>query len=428
MSELTENELNILNKEVERSGLTYTELQQELLDHLCCDIEVKMDDGIAFVRALEEVKKEMGQDCIRQIQEDTLLLINQKYRMMKKFMYILGTIAPSLVIIGTFFKTQHWPGANILLVLGLFLLGAVYLPVFISVKIRGTRKEGKPVNKAMYIIGMISGIIFIIGAMFKIMHWLGASIMISLTGLVTVVVFIPLLVINAIRDKENQVHNFTVLIFVLSFIAIIFMTLSLSVSKGVMNSFDLAANNNTRTFEVLQKNNSLLANKIVSINQSMSGSISELTEITDELNAYIDETIETLVKATHDNNTEAIDSDGNIDFDLVLEKDDTNTPAYIMLGIDYDIARGEVVKRMMEELKAFVSGLENEQISLMAEKLLDTSTHEEKYAPSWVSHKFEHLPMMSVLVQLTNIQVNSQIIEAEVLRSFMEEAINSLDD
>ena len=170
MAELTEKEIRRLNREIEKQGLTYMELQQELLDHLCCDVEAEMEEGLEFIKALEKVRKGMGKDRIQQIQEETLLLINQKYRIMKKFMYILGMIAPAMLITGTIFKIQHWPGAGVLLVLSLFLLGAIYLPVFVMVKIRDTRKKGKKVNLPMYIFGLIAKIIFIAGAMFKIQH------------------------------------------------------------------------------------------------------------------------------------------------------------------------------------------------------------------------------------------------------------------
>ena len=84
MAELSDKELSFLNKEIDKQGLTYTQLQKELLDHLCCDIEAKMDEGIEFLKAFEEVSKRLENDRIQQIQEETLLLINQKYRMMKK--------------------------------------------------------------------------------------------------------------------------------------------------------------------------------------------------------------------------------------------------------------------------------------------------------------------------------------------------------
>ena len=140
--------------------------------------------------------------------------------MMKKFMYILGTIAPSLLIIGAIFKLQHWPGASVLIVLGSFLLAAVYLPVFAMVSMRDTRKREKKVNKTLYVVGVITGFIFITGVLFKIMHWPGAGVSLTVSVLLTVVVFIPILVTHALKDKENQVQNFSILIFVLSFMAV----------------------------------------------------------------------------------------------------------------------------------------------------------------------------------------------------------------
>ena len=54
MAELTEKEIQKLNREIQKGGLTYTELQQELLDHLCCDVEAEMDEGLEFIKALEK--------------------------------------------------------------------------------------------------------------------------------------------------------------------------------------------------------------------------------------------------------------------------------------------------------------------------------------------------------------------------------------
>jgi hypothetical protein len=56
MAELSDKELQILSEEIDKQGLTYTQLQKELLDHLCCDIETKMDEGIEFLKAFEEVR------------------------------------------------------------------------------------------------------------------------------------------------------------------------------------------------------------------------------------------------------------------------------------------------------------------------------------------------------------------------------------
>ncbi|QMU31598.1 hypothetical protein HUW48_17240 [Adhaeribacter radiodurans] len=49
---------------------------------------------------------------------------------MKKMMYVFGYIAASLVTTGLLFKLNHWPGATILLVLGIALLNLGFLPLY----------------------------------------------------------------------------------------------------------------------------------------------------------------------------------------------------------------------------------------------------------------------------------------------------------
>lgn len=415
MAELTDKELKVLNEEIEKDGLTYIELQKELLDHLCCDIEAKMDEGMEFLRALEEVKKGMKHNCIRQIQEDTLLLINQKYRIMKKIMYILGVMAPSLVIIGTLFKIQHWPGANILLVIGLTLLAALYLPVFVTIKIRDTRKKGLAVNTPMYIIGLVAGITFILGALFKIMHWPGAGFVLAFSSLFAVLVFIPILVIHALKDKENQLQSFTTLIFVLSFAAIAFMTFALRVSTNVMNSFLLSVEDNLKTEELLLLNNEIVYNTLNMEDQDIQEKAGLLKERSDSLNEYIDELIRKIILEADAKNEEAFDS-GKIDFSLVRDLDHVNAPDIVMLDLDGGQNQGVVLERKLKEHRQYLLSLSEPESYSLINTLLDTSPIEEgNYTTSWISHNFEHLPMISVVNRLIGLQGDIRLLEKEIL-------------
>jgi hypothetical protein len=49
---------------------------------------------------------------------------------MKKTMYVLGYIAVLLSTTGLLFRTMHWPGASIMLVVGVVLLNVGFLPMF----------------------------------------------------------------------------------------------------------------------------------------------------------------------------------------------------------------------------------------------------------------------------------------------------------
>ena len=428
MAELTEKEIRRLNREIEKQGLTYTELQQELLDHLCCDVEAEMEEGLEFIKALEKVRKGMGKDRIQQIQEETLLLINQKYRIMKKFMYILGMIAPAMLITGTIFKIQHWPGAGVLLVLSLFMLGAIYLPVFVMVKIRDTRKEGKKVNMPMYIFGLIAGIIFIAGAMFKIQHWPGAGIMITLSGIVTVFVFIPILVVQALKDKENQVQNFTILIFVLCFVAITFMMYALRVSKNVLTAFSVAAEGHIASTEIVKTRNIAYLDQL---QQSVPGSEAILEQAksissrTEALNDFVRELTVDIMLRSHPDNQAAVDQEGNIAFDKVDNKDELYSVRVVIFGDEGIQGKGDELKSRIDEYREFLSEITDPELAGMINKLLDTSPRENL---PWVQYCFLQAPMIGAVNVLTNIQSNLRIAEGEVLGQLLHRPLELAEE
>lgn len=428
MAELTEKEIRRLNREIQKRGLTYTELQQELLDHLCCDVEAEMEEGLEFVKALEKVRKGMGKDRIQEIQEETLLLINQKYRIMKKFMYILGMIAPAMLITGTFFKIQHWAGASVLLVFSLFLLGAIYLPVFVMVKIRDTRKEGKKVNMPMYIFGLFAGIIFIAGAMFKIQHWPGAGVMIILSGLVTVLIFIPILVIQALKDKENQVQNFTMLIFVLCFVAITFMMYALRVSKNVLTAFSVAAEGNIVSNEIVEARNTVYYDQLAS-GLSDSEIVLEkaklIREKTNDLDNYIqDLTLDILLKS-HPDNQAGLDQGGNIVFDKLDNMDELYSVRVAIFGDEGIPGKGNDLYKKINEYREFLSENSEPELAGMINKLLDTSPREDL---SWLQYCFLQAPMIGAVNVLTSIQSNTRMAEGEVLNQLLYSSLYQAEE
>jgi len=426
MAELTEKEIRRLSREIEKQGLTYTELQQELLDHLCCDVEAEMEEGLEFVKALEKVRKELGKDRIQEIQEETLLLINQKYRIMKKFMYILGMIAPAMLITGTIFKIQHWAGAGVLLVFSLFLLGAIYLPVFVMVKIRDTRKEGKKVNMPMYVFGLFAGIIFIAGAMFKIMHWPGAGIMIMLSGLVTVLIFIPILVVQALKDKENQVQNFTILIFVLCFVAITFMIYALRVSKNVLTAFSVATEGHIASTEIVEARNSAYLDRL---QQSVPGSdiiqeqAKEIRSRSDALNDYISDLTADIVHRSHPDNLAAVDQEGNIAFDKLDNMDELYSVRVVIFGDEGIPGMGNDLQQKINDYKKFLSQNSDPALAGMINKLLDTSPRGEL---SWVQFCFLQAPMIGAVNVLTSIQSNIRVAEGEVLSQLLHRPLEEV--
>ena len=421
MAELSNREIEILNKEIDKQGLTYTLLQKELLDHLCCDIEAKMDEGLVFLKAFEEVQQRLENNRIQEIQEETLLLINQKYRMMKKFMYILGTIAPSLLIVGAIFKLQHWPGASVLIVLGSFLLAAVYLPVFAMVSIRDTRKREKKVNKTLYVVGVITGFIFITGVLFKIMHWPGAGVSLTVSVLLTVVLFIPVLVVHALKDKENQVQNFSILIFVLSFMAVNIMVFALKVSKNVLTSMAVSAKVNMKTSRMLESGNTLVL-KAADIDSTLSpdrlDQAALIHEKTGELNDYIQEIIMDILLATHDDNQEAIAEDGTIDLRLTKDLDVHKSTELVIFGSELETGKGEMLIESLEKHLELLLAHAGPELDSQIKELLDISS-QYQYEDTWLLETFRQAPMIAAIISLSNLQFKIQFLEREILKELL---------
>src|SRR6266540_2195145 len=128
MFELTHKHLELITADVSRADISYSHLKYDLIDHICCDLENEMGHGLPFEKAYEMVKKRIGLRGLQQIQEDTLSLIDKKYRIMKNTMKIFGVVSTILMSFGALFKIEHWPGAGVMLVLGFFLLCFVFLP------------------------------------------------------------------------------------------------------------------------------------------------------------------------------------------------------------------------------------------------------------------------------------------------------------
>jgi len=338
-------------------------------------------------------------------------------------MYILGMIAPAMLITGTVFKTQHLYGAGILLVLSLFLLGAVYLPVFVMVKIRDTREKGKKVNMPMYVFGLIAGIIFIAGAMFKIQHWPGAGLMITLSGIVTVFVFIPILVIQALRDKENQVQNFTILIFVLCFLAITFMIYALRVSKNVLTAFSVAAEGHIASTEIVEARNTAYLEQL-DLSSTGSDAVLEQAKVisdrADVLNDFIQDLTVDIVLRSNPDNQAFVDQDGNITFDNLDNKDDLYSVKVVIFGDEGIPGKVDELKQRIDEYREFLKENTDPGLAGMINKLLDTGPHEEL---TWVQYCFLQAPMIGAVNVLTSIQSNLRVAEGEVLIQLIDKRV-----
>jgi uncharacterized protein with PQ loop repeat len=201
MPELSLDNIERISRDVRRQEITFSHLFDELTDHICCDVEYEMQNGLTFLEAYRRVKQKMHPRRLKEIQEETLYAVDNKYRNMKNTMKIAGITGTVLLGFAALFKIQHWTGAGVMMTLGAAILAFVFLPSALGV----LWKESHNKNRLfLFVSAFFTGMFFILGILFKVQHWSGAGPLLVLATATGILCFIPALVINRFRDQEDK--------------------------------------------------------------------------------------------------------------------------------------------------------------------------------------------------------------------------------
>jgi len=201
MPELSLHHIDQISHDIGREEITFSHLLEDLIDHVCCDVENEMQNGLSFSEAYRKVKQKMGSRRLKEIQEETLYAVDTKYRFMKNTMKISGVAGTVLFGFAALFKIQHWPLAGALMTLGALVLAFIFLPSALSVLWKETHNR-----KRLFLVfsAFFAGMLFIFGTLFKIQHWPMAGALLTLAALSGILFFIPALALSRLSDQENK--------------------------------------------------------------------------------------------------------------------------------------------------------------------------------------------------------------------------------
>jgi hypothetical protein len=202
-------EVHIIEKQVSAANIHYSHLKDDLIDHICCDVEQMMDNGYKFSDAYNEVRERIGYRGLKKIQDDTFYLIDKTYRTMKKLMKITGLIAPALLGIGSIFKIFHWPGAGPLLVLGFFVLCFFFLPTSIYILYQETKNKK---NVFTYVSGFLAATLYSAGVLFRVMHFPFGQELLFAGVFIAVLIFLPVLFITKLKGVERSSEKSSIIV------------------------------------------------------------------------------------------------------------------------------------------------------------------------------------------------------------------------
>lgn len=188
---LSDEETEVVYERMAREHLHNPGLAAELLDHVCCVMETAMEQGADFEAAYQQACQAVSPNGFREIEEEVFFLLTfHKQLNMKRILFTSGFITTFLLSFGSLFKLMHWPMATYILLTGFaaLLLTLAGLGVY-SFRMAGTLPASYRIRTAA---GLLSGLLLTAGSMFKILHYPGASIMLALGMVILNLIFLPM--------------------------------------------------------------------------------------------------------------------------------------------------------------------------------------------------------------------------------------------
>ena len=100
---LTFDQIHCIQHYVHQNGLTIQEVQEDIVDHLCCIVEEKLGEGIDFEKSFQAAQQIITQNDIKQIQNDTIYFLTiKKHVIMIKAMFITAYASLVFFVSGAF--------------------------------------------------------------------------------------------------------------------------------------------------------------------------------------------------------------------------------------------------------------------------------------------------------------------------------------
>lgn len=226
MYQITEQQIDYILDDIRRNGIHMEDLQLNLLDHICCLVEYNLKDADDFEDFYQRTIKQFYSKELKEIEDETIQLLTFKnYFMMKKIMIAGGVFSTFAFLFGSFFKVMHWPGAAVLLTLAVAVFSFFFLPMLFILK---AKEVNTGLEKLVIALGTVLGIMFCLSILFKVQHWPGAIILVAVMVAFSFFIFIPLYFFSGYRKAETRLNTILTSILLIGFTAVTFLSVNVN--------------------------------------------------------------------------------------------------------------------------------------------------------------------------------------------------------
>jgi hypothetical protein len=187
---LSDEQVAIIQERVDQSQINIPTLRDDVLDHLCCAVESRLEHGKTFEEAVPEAIRELAPDGLDEIQQETVFLLNTKIILMKKAIYSIGLASAVAMSIGLMFKFMRWPGADQLITYGFLGFSLLFLPMVFVNHFKVNLQAPLP-EKLRILFGILSAVATALSVTFKMFHLAGADYLLLIGALLFSFGFLP---------------------------------------------------------------------------------------------------------------------------------------------------------------------------------------------------------------------------------------------
>jgi hypothetical protein len=190
---LTEKQIESIRAILHSEGLRNESLTDDLLDHICCVVELLMKRGRGFEEAVDEAIIDIAPHGLIDIEIQTRYLLNSNRIInMKKLMYLMGFLGAATLSVGTLFKIMYWPGADMASLIGVIILLLIFMPLWALDRYKYEVSKALS-NKLKFFAGILSALIIGLSVVFKVLHLQGASVLLVVGAFIFVFGYLPFL-------------------------------------------------------------------------------------------------------------------------------------------------------------------------------------------------------------------------------------------
>ncbi|MDN5200777.1 M23 family metallopeptidase [Fulvivirgaceae bacterium BMA10] len=111
MINLSERQIDYIATDIHRKGLNHNRISTEILDHICCSVEFRMEEGSDFDHAYEMVIRSFGEKGLPELNKVTRQIWSKKNRL-KRFSFYFSSIAACLLLLVIVVNAKEKPSVR----------------------------------------------------------------------------------------------------------------------------------------------------------------------------------------------------------------------------------------------------------------------------------------------------------------------------